>query len=372
MNRLRSFVLLCVLIGSALTTAPRTAHAQDVAADLLGRINALRTRNGLSAYTLNAALTAAAQEQATWMVNNDMAIAHIHPNGSSPRSRAAAAGYSSGWVGENIYGGGMARVDDAWNFWINSSVHYAGLVNTNYTEIGIASASGASGRAYVLVFGNPGTAAPANNNAPANSANSAPAVQAPPSFVVGTDEFGNIQHEIQPGDTPGAIVLRYGYDWGDIERIMQLNGLTDPTDLVVGEIFLIPPFAGTHTPTPVPPTATPDERISAEQMAAFQATLTAAPPTAVLPTAQPPTPQTVALVSTAPAGNSIPVANVTAAFDTTPAATLIAITQAPDTSATSGGPAASGVSPWIVAAVGLQVLLLGGAAWELWSRRRGG
>src|SRR5215470_1023164 len=98
-------VLLVVFCFSLLLTFTHIA-AQDEISDLLGRINALRASKGLPAYTLNAALSSAAQSQSQWLIDNNCMIAHVHPDGSSPRSRAQAAGYSTSDVSENIYCGG--------------------------------------------------------------------------------------------------------------------------------------------------------------------------------------------------------------------------------------------------------------------------
>src|SRR5689334_16587860 len=95
-----------MLILVVLLWATASVQAQD-AGDLLGRMNNLRSSKGLPAYTVNGALTAAAQSQAQWLVDNGCAIAHTHPDGSNPDSRARAAGYTSDWVGENIYCGGL-------------------------------------------------------------------------------------------------------------------------------------------------------------------------------------------------------------------------------------------------------------------------
>jgi hypothetical protein len=185
-------------------------------------------------------------------------VSHTRPDGSSPRSRAAAYGYNSTWVSENIYMGTMASVDSAWNFWMNSSIHYAGLTNVNYSEIGIGTArTDDHGSSFVLVFGNPGglvAAQPAANN----NANSASAPSGPPPYVKGNDEHGNIKHEIQPDDTLGDILLIYGYTWDDLPYILQLNGMTeaDYRNLEIGQIILIPPQSGTYTPTPA--TVTPE------------------------------------------------------------------------------------------------------------------
>jgi hypothetical protein len=252
MARMKHVVMMgciCLLLSLAGST-----YAQD---DLFGRINALRTNRGLPAYSINSALTAAAQSQAQWMVDNGCAIAHTRPDGSNPRSRAQAAGYPTSDVSENIYCGGNASRDSAWTFWVNSSIHYAGLVNTRYQEIGLASAEGSGGRSFVLVFGNPGAPAYVPPAAAAGGGGGPAAPAAPPSFVVGVDPVGNIMHEIQPEDTLGQIALIYGYSWGDIPNILALNGMTegDYRKLAIGSVILIPPYDGTYTPTPGGPPA---------------------------------------------------------------------------------------------------------------------
>ncbi|MCA0455250.1 MAG: CAP domain-containing protein [Chloroflexi bacterium] len=352
------------------------AHAQDAAGDIVGRINALRTGKGLPSYNINGSLVAAAQEQAQWLVNNDCAIAHTHPDGSNPRSRALSAGYSTGNVGENIYCGGMAGPDSAWVFWVNSGIHYAGLVNTRYKEVGVASASGAAGTSFVIVFGDPGGPAyvpPVPAGSSSGGEGSAP--QAPPSYVVGVDAHGNIEHQIQGGDTLGQIALIYGYTWNDIPGMLALNGMTeaDYRSLKEGEIFLVPPKAGTFTPTPnenvpeaiiVEPTATsiyptpyPDETIVLEpdptQVPTEAATVTplvmvatsnAMPDNmvALLPTPAPsPTIQSVAMVST---GAPVVNAGILPTTSTTP--------------------------PWLVVGLGVQIVVLVGAGFEYVRRHR--
>ena len=124
--------LLIVLAGGHSSSV----QAQDVVGDLLGRINQLRAEQGLSSYRLNNALNAAAQNQASWMASSGQ-VSHTQSDGSSVRDRARAAGYGSSWVSENIYMGTLATTDSAWQFWLNSPIHYRGLTSPNYQDIGI-------------------------------------------------------------------------------------------------------------------------------------------------------------------------------------------------------------------------------------------
>lgn len=300
-NRIRfltPFILLALLIGVL------PAHAQDAVTDLLGRINGLRASLGLNGYTLNGSLSTAALNQAQWMATTGQ-ISHTQSDGSTPSSRAAAAGYSGRWVSENIYAGSSAGVGDAWNFWLNSPIHYRGMTNPNYQEIGIASASSDWGRAFVLVFGSPG-----GSEAyipPSSAGGNSSASSGPPPYVVGLDSHGNIMHEVQSDQTIGDILLIYGYTWDDLPDFLALNTKTqdDIRRLQIGEIVLVPPQAGTYTPTAPPPdwpthTPEPDAFLgTAIAEAAIEATQTA------LVTPQP-TDTPVPTVTAAPVITAVP------------------------------------------------------------------
>lgn len=253
--RLKS-IFTILLIGLLLSGG--ALLAQDEASDLFARVNNLRASVGRGPYAYNAALAAAAQNQAQWMLETG-SVSHTRPDGSGPRTRALNAGYPSTMVGENIYIGGMASVDSAWTFWVNSGVHYAGMVNASFTEMGVGVAHGASGAAYVLVFGNSGgppPPAPSTSGGAAAAADTS-AQQGPPAYFAGVDEHGNLMHMVQPGDTLGDIALIYGYTWDDLPRLMAMNNIADVRDLDVGSIFLVPSHNGTYTPTPGGPTETP-------------------------------------------------------------------------------------------------------------------
>ncbi len=355
----------CFLFVTILLLIVIPAQAQDVVSDLLGRINALRAEQGLPAYSLNAALNNAALSQAQWMANTN-SVTHYRPDGNGPRDRALAAGYSTNWVSENIYMGTNATSDSAWNFWINSSVHYAGLTSLYYRDIGIATASGEGGHAFVLVFGNPSgsiPAAPLNNNSSntdTNDNSSAPVVPAtepppPPSFVVGLDTHGNIKHEVQPGDTVGDIAFIYGYTWDDIPYMLEINSMSeeDAEALEISSIFLVPPYDGTYTPTSAPET---EIAASAPTHTPTPASLSA-PVTYVAPTA------TSIQVST-----QISVAQPLPT--TTPAMVVAALPTDNLPPIVAGASNTWGRPPWLIAAVLVQVGVLLAASVEFVRRSR--
>lgn len=249
--------------------------AQDTQSVLLARINGLRRSQGLPAYSISAALNSAAHNHARWMARTGK-VSHQQDDGTGPRTRAQNAGYSSNWVSENIYRGFRASALEAWNWWLGSPIHYAGITSPNYDNVGIGSASGEFGTAYVLVFGNSLGRAPA---ARASAAQSPAGANAPaaPSFVLGLDDVGNIKHEIQAGDTIGNIALIYGYTWADIPYMLEINDMTlDDIRLIQpGNVFLVPPKDGTFTP--VPSTPSPAQSARSSETPASTAASTATP-----------------------------------------------------------------------------------------------
>lgn len=349
----RTLLLLCLFL---LLNTPGLMVAQG--GDLVARVNNLRASVGLPPYTVSGALSAAAQSQAQWMADTGI-ISHNRPDGSSPRGRALNAGYPTVDVSENIYGGTGASADTAWGFWVNSSIHYNGMVNNRYSEIGVGVATG-SVTTYVLVFGNPGGPPPgAPQVARSSGGGGGNAAYVPPSYIKGQDAFGNIMHEVQPGDTLGDIALIYGYTWDDLAYMRQLNNL-EGNLLDVGAIFLVPPKDGTWTPTPdgqPQATATPEAAES-----------TAAPPTdTATPTAtDTPTPLVIATAAAMP--------EVIAMAGVTDTPTLIAAvpTEALLISGTTGTITRAGTSPWLIVGLIVQVgvLLVAGLEFARRSWRR--
>jgi len=358
--------------------------AQDPISDLLNRTNQLRAGFGLGAYTLNGSLSSAAQNQAAWMANTG-AVSHVQPDGSRPRDRAAAAGYYSPWINENIYVGGLASTDTAWTFWVNSAIHYAALTSPNYRDVGIAWASGEQNKAFVMVFGAPAeevsmpSLPPANNaSAPANTEGSGQvgnAVASDPNsnggvsrpavrqrVIVGMDAVGNMMHEVQEGDTLGDIAMLYGYSWDVIPTMMAINRMSEDEirGIKVGSVLLVPPHDGTYTPTPAPPTATMLPTVTPYSLNAFVT------PSATL------SPQAVAMESDAGTLVTVSTAVVPSA---TPPSLLVKVlaTEMPTPTPPMSAPVTSGSDyrgPLLMVVVGVQMIFLGGATLEAFRRRR--
>ena len=316
----------CLLLA-ALLLWPAPLQAQDAGADLVRRVNSLRASLGLPGMRLNNTLGVAARSQARWMAESGL-IRHTRPDGTDLRARTRSAGYPSTWVAEIIYMGG--GVENAWNFWLGSRIHYETITGPSLQELGVGYASAGRRTAYVIVFGNPGGAAVA--------AGRSGSVAGPPSYVRGRDARGFIMHEIQPGDTLGLIALIYGYSWDDLPYMRTVNGLEGDL-LQPGEIFLVPPADGTYTPTAgTPATAT----LTATAVSTATATPRPVATSASLPPA-------LALAARAPLASATPVP-------------LAAANRVAD----------SGAPLWVILALAAQAALLGLAAilFALRGRRR--
>jgi hypothetical protein len=380
----RWILLILLVIG----LAAQPAHAQ--ADDLLAKINGLRGSLGLAPYALNGALSVAAQNHAAWMAATKQ-ISHNQSNGSTPSTRAQAAGYPGRWVSENIYGGTSAGSGDAWNFWVNSPIHYRGLTNANYQDIGIGIASADGWNFFVLVFGNASqTWGSASVSGGSGSGGGSSAASGPPPFIVGYDNDGNIMHEIQESQTLGDILLIYGYTWDDLPTLLSLNGLTqnDIRRLPIGGVLLVPPHGGTYTPTPYPPnyqtpTPLPEQIAQTETAAAIlmpthaaatqYAAILLTPIYTLTPSATP-TPEPSAIVTL---GRPATAAAIPAVFQPpptfTPSPTVEQVaalaTPAPLTDITAAPPA-NGLSPLLMVAVVLQVVIVLSAGFEFVRRAR--
>jgi len=215
--RVLVWLVLVLLWGGA-----RPAAAQDDVSWLHQQINALRGNLGVHGYALNGALMAAAQSHSEWMASVDR-VAHTQDNGSTPGDRARAAGYGGRLVSENVYAGYNASAETAFNWWLSSEIHYAGMVNPDKTDLGIGVAQNGPMRYYTLVFGY-------------GSGGGAP----PPPPEPALDPI-----EIEPPIEPAEVAAQAPIEAAPVQQAAQP---TQPPP---------PPPAATFTPSPTIPTRTP-------------------------------------------------------------------------------------------------------------------
>jgi len=132
--------------AAAVTSAPDSGTACDFSgndqfvSELVTLVNNARKSNSLPALNVNQNLVNAAKAHATDMVCNNY-LSHIGLDGSTPQSRAAAQGYVSTLVVEDIYALHPAygiNAQAAFNWWINNPKGREDILNAGTTEFGIA------------------------------------------------------------------------------------------------------------------------------------------------------------------------------------------------------------------------------------------
>jgi uncharacterized protein YkwD len=130
-----------LLVGLLLAITPReTAVAQDPQSQILALVNQVRASYGQHPFEYNAALAVAAQNHANWMAST-ATYSHTGAGGSTPQSRATAAGYQ-GYATENIVGGTDLTPRQGVIWWQNSAVHLNTMTSSRYVHVGIGFARG--------------------------------------------------------------------------------------------------------------------------------------------------------------------------------------------------------------------------------------
>ena len=84
---------------------------------------------------LSQTLMVAAQRHTEDMAHKGY-LEHVDPNGTGPLERARAAGYTGGYLGENI-AGGQTSAEQVVDGWMNSPHHCPTIMSPEYNVIGI-------------------------------------------------------------------------------------------------------------------------------------------------------------------------------------------------------------------------------------------
>jgi uncharacterized protein YkwD len=138
-----------------------TSSAAALRTSVICLANRERVARGIGALKSESRLTVAAQ-----LHSDDMALknyfAHVDLSGGQPEDRAKAAGYTTGWVGENI-GAGYVSPYEVVLGWMQSSGHCANILSARYTDVGIGIAAKSDsdyGTYWTMVLGGNSTAVP--------------------------------------------------------------------------------------------------------------------------------------------------------------------------------------------------------------------
>lgn len=135
---------------------------ENVRQTMLVRVNAERAKAGAPPLAIDPRLTAAAQSHAEDMLARSY-YGHESPEGTRPRDRIQAKGYTPEMVAENIARGALS-VDDAVDGWLRSQEHRRNLLHPRLTGMGIGLAVGKDRTGYTAVwvqtFGTPRPSSP--------------------------------------------------------------------------------------------------------------------------------------------------------------------------------------------------------------------
>jgi LysM repeat protein len=245
----RRYGFLWVLFACLLVLPVPATAQEDPATAVFGFVNNVRASQGLPPFRYQAALAAAAQNQANWMASTGI-YSHTQTDGSTPYSRAVAAGYpSAGSVSENIVGGTKLSPRGGVIWWENSPVHYNTMVSTRYVEAGTAFATNGQQNFYVLVVGLPPEAGA--SGLPRPSVQESAPLYITPVQLAEPGEDGSIVHKVQVGQALWTLAASYDVDL-DILRL--INGLSEGDLLRPGDEVIIRLAEGqAPPPTPTPP-----------------------------------------------------------------------------------------------------------------------
>jgi LysM repeat protein len=243
--------------------AAQAAAASGRVDELIAGVNSLRASYGLPPYRTNAILMSVAQAQSEWRAETGQTT-HSGPGGSSPKSRAAAAGYGDGstfFLSENIVDGTGMSPSEAVAWWTGDDPHLNTMIGPNYVDVGAGAAESGGIWRYTLMAayvagGSSGAAGSSGSGSTASGAAPAAAI-----LTTSTPQpDGSIVHVVGAGQTLWTIAAIYDVD---LSELLALNGYTDTPLLHEGDEIIVRP-AATATITPAPePTETPTAAPSA-------------------------------------------------------------------------------------------------------------
>jgi len=222
---------------------PQVSSAYDV----VSAVNELRTANGLPPYKIDNALMSAAQSHSDYMAQNNV-MSHTGPGGSSPKSRAVAAGYGGGktvFVSENIAMGTNLSAQGAVIIWQGDSLHLSTMLSKSYQDIGVGVSMRDDVVYYALETGNVSGSA---QSIPSSDTDVTPSPPLDPTATVSNvnviepvivstpAEDGSIVHIVTSGQTLSSIAKYYEVS---LDELIRLNNLTLESLIHPGDRLLI-------------------------------------------------------------------------------------------------------------------------------------
>jgi LysM repeat protein len=297
--------LLVVLFLWSLIPFPQEARSAGTGYEVIDSVNQVRAANGLAPLNVNGALMAAAQGHSEYMAETG-SVSHTGAGGSSPASRAAAAGYAGSGVIENIMSGANLTPHQAVQWWQGDSLHLSTLLSTSSEHAGAGVAASGDTVYITLVVGHTGSGSGSGSSSEPQPLSSAepeqPAPLVTPEVVIQVEVStpaadGSVIHVVEQGQTLWEIATAYKIGLYDL---YALNGMDESSVIFPGERVLIK--AASETPVgSISPTGTD---VTASGTTANESTATERstpePSPTHKPATQTPAPQTPAVSAGTP------------------------------------------------------------------------
>jgi uncharacterized protein (TIGR03437 family) len=200
--------LTCLIQG--VSAGPAQSQSLDSwRQQVLTLVNQERASAGLGALRMQSQLQASADRYCQYMATANF-FAHEGPDGSTPKSRQEAAGYSGAVVwGENI-AAGQPDPQSVMTAWMNSPGHRANILFPGFTEIGIGIYQ-AQGTRYGVSWAQEFGSRPGGGGASTGGGSTAP----PPPITTPTLNAVS-PSQGAPGDTISLSGARFGSTAGSV------------------------------------------------------------------------------------------------------------------------------------------------------------
>jgi len=240
--------ILSILLIPNIASARNPKPATDAYA-LIAEVNALRAKNGLPPYSINATLMAVAQAHTDYQASTGT-VTHYSADGSRPFQRALAAGYPvggdlslGGFYSENIVAGTGVSVSGAVQIWQGDAPHLNTMLSSHLTEVG-AGVTNVNGYIYyTLDASTPSGGTVIYNTPDPNATPSGDDGGALPTLdwimpvITSTpNEGGKVIHAVQVGQSLWGIADVYGTT---VREILALNNMSVDELVYPGELLLI-------------------------------------------------------------------------------------------------------------------------------------
>jgi uncharacterized protein YkwD len=267
-----TFLLVLLLTFTLINLIPpRPVLAAPNANDLMAAVQALRSSKGLAPLIVNAALMASAQGHSNYQ-STIGTWSHIGAGGSTPVSRAIAAGFGGGatvYISENVAIGNTAvGLDEViYQIWGDPD-HWNTMTSTLYVNAGAGVTLKNGVLYYTFDTGYLAGQAPLPTRGPGTPQGPGTPTQKPstpvptvprivPIVTSTPNPDGSVVHPVGNGQALINIASAYKMTLDDLRR---LNKMTASSVLLAGQKLLIQPaFTPSAVPsiTPTQPSATP-------------------------------------------------------------------------------------------------------------------